>query len=164
MRDLDMLVRLYIITLVIFILVIILLGCGSESDCAIYGRDCDKPDRDRLEDLESREPTTIIVAGQPGQAGQPGDVGPRGSDGTQGQPGPAGQPGRDGADAVVEIIDPCEPGGERLFILSTGCIAVYFQDQGEYLTCLEDGSYQTTDGEVCRFDIVNGEYMEVSSD
>lgn len=86
-----------------------------------------------------------------------GQDGTDGEDGQDGQDGVDGQDGQDGADAVVEVINPCGSQGqfdEVLFRMSDGFIyALYFGSGNAFLTDLPPGNYQTTDSTRCRFSI-----------
>lgn len=89
-------------------------------------------------------------AGDTGQAGPTGPVGPRGEAGDT-IVGPAG------ADAIIEVIDPCGPNpdgpDEVLFRLSSGEIVAWYKNLG--LSVLGDGNYITTDNQRCYFSIHN---------
>lgn len=91
--------------------------------------------------------------------------------GQQGPQGVAGQNGQDGADgtnaelnesSIVAVLDPCGDSAvaqdELLLVLNNGQIVVSFSDNtsglNTRLTTLNPGSYQTSDGSNCKFDIV----------
>ncbi len=75
--------------------------------------------------------------------------------------GPQGPAGQNGADSIVQIIDPCgnSPSviDEVLLKLSDGSYLCYFTNNvnGDYgrLALLPPGSYVTTDGSACHFTI-----------
>lgn len=67
---------------------------------------------------------------------------------------------------VTDIIDPCgnNPGhfDEIILVTSTGKFIAYFEvGNNRFLSVLEDGSYQTTDAQACRFEIQKGDYLEL---
>lgn len=164
------------------LLVISLVGCGSQADyeyqCAVKGNDCEYTDK--------RE------AGEPGPRGENG---PRGRNGLKGEPGADGEDGEnctiydrdygavvqcgenvvaifDGEDAYesewtfVGVIDPCGPEAEYdeiILVTAGGDYISYFQDGPDrFLTILAyDAAYVTTDGTSCEFGIDSeGVYYE----
>lgn len=56
---------------------------------------------------------------------------------------------------IAEIVELCEPGGEVLLRLSNNqLLAVYFKKKKyAYMTVIGPGSYVTTDGENCHFQV-----------
>lgn len=83
-----------------------------------------------------------------------------GSDGLQGPQGPQGEPGQNlspGAYNVVATIDPCGKQGsydELLLKLQNGQIlAHYSHGNKQFLTVVGEGSYVTTDGTNCQFQV-----------
>lgn len=68
---------------------------------------------------------------------------------------------------IVEIIDPCgaeSPYDEIIVRLADDALMVFFASDGGRLSLIGVGSYRTTDGTNCRFDIVdNNGKLEVIS-
>lgn len=68
-----------------------------------------------------------------------------------------GERGEDGQDAIIEVINPCDPQmkhDEVIFRLADGRLFGYFENKGRrYLTLLVPGQYETTDGTTCRFTV-----------
>lgn len=93
--------------------------------------------------------------------GPPGRPGVNGSDGATGPQGPQGETGPAGAAAVIEVIDPCgdAPGvyDEVILRLANGQLLSSFSDNSNgkntRFSILTPGSYMTTDGSSCRFNV-----------
>ena len=61
-------------------------------------------------------------------------------------------------EATIEVVKPCENSREVFFRVESGEIVAYFeQGKRRYLSYLEVGSYGTTDGTGCKFDIVEND-------
>lgn len=101
--------------------------------------------------------------GYDGKDGVNGIDGKDGTNGVDGKDGADGQDGEDGQDAVLEIIDPCGDGpghDEVLLVMFDGSILAWYYDLG--LSLLEEGvTYQTTDAQRCRFQIIEGTVEEL---
>lgn len=73
-----------------------------------------------------------------------------------GKDGIDGEDGIDGQDAVVEIIDPCGPDGNKpqevILVLSDGTHLAWYKNIGLYVL-LPNVTYQTTDAQACKFQI-----------
>ena len=104
-----------------------------------------------------------IPAPKVGERGPVGEVGPQGVSGgvgPTGERGPAGDvgpKGDSGADAVVEVIDPCGKQGaydEILLRLNNGTLIAHYADGAkQFVTIVTPGSYTTTDGTGCQFTV-----------
>jgi hypothetical protein len=143
---------------------LLLLGCGD-----------DKCDSGREQVTCIKEGNTItcdditIVAkdGRTGSRGEAGPQGQQGDTGIAGEPGPQGDMGPAGADAILEIIDPCGPivdapdyANEIIIRLVSGELLVYFEHGNKrYLSIIGPGTYITTDVQQCRFVVTDD--MEV---
>jgi hypothetical protein len=70
-----------------------------------------------------------------------------------------GEDGDNGEDAIIEVIHPCNNNeGETLLRLSDGTLIVYFKDVlgcKEYLKVLTSGEYTTTDGNYCKYTVLD---------
>lgn len=160
------------------LVVLMLSGCGYDSDCA---DGCDKeqpPERGEVGatgaagkdgadgqgcELSAGEEDAVLTcggvsftikSGRQGIQGLPGEVGPSGPIGPAG---PSGAPGQDGADSVTEIIDPCgkqrsDSFDEVLIRLANGkLLAVYYAPGKTAMVVVGPGFYSTTDGTGCSF-------------
>ena len=147
--------RKTIVLLVTFITVFLMTTCGVEQFRGEDGDDGATGERGQVGETGKQ--------GIKGDSGRNGTNGVDGKDGDKGDTGDTGIDGRDGVDgvdAVLEVIDPCGDAPDQydeVLVQMDGCIAAYFQDGAEeFLVCLPDGNYQTTDKQACRFSIVDG--------
>lgn len=139
--------------LIAIILMGILVGCGN-----LKGEDGT--------DGKDGEDGKTGKTGEQGSVGATGRMGQRGADGAKGDRGLDGRDGRDGidgVDAVLEVIDPCGDNPnefDEVLLRTATCIAAYFRDgDEEFIACIPDGNYQTTDKQKCNFTIKDGEIL-----
>lgn len=96
--------------------------------------------------------------GARGPAGVPGADGRNGTNGEQGPTGPQGGVGSSGADAILEVINPCgdDPAHDEVILrLSGGRLLAHYSSGGkQFLTLLQaNTTYSTTDGHACTFTV-----------
>lgn len=65
----------------------------------------------------------------------------------------------------LQVVEPCGPGGEVIFIIDETDFFAYFEHRNNrYLVLLEEGAYRTTDGTNCRFKIENGCFIDATQE
>lgn len=130
-------------------------GCGHEGytlvgDCVeVYSEEfCDSI---RGQDGESGDRGS---SGTDGLTGRDGIDGEQGTQGIQGEVGPSGE---NGEDAIVEIIDPCgqETTYDEVLVRFSNDLlyAVYYDGTHAFFAELVSGTYITTDGTDCKFEV-----------
>jgi hypothetical protein len=71
--------------------------------------------------------------------------------------------GQDGINSVVKTFDPCGDGpgiDEIILLLNDNSAVAWYKNKG--LVVLEENkTYQTTDSQKCKFEIINGEVIEL---
>lgn len=130
-------------------LLLLVLGCGE------YNTDCING-------------CNLIVEGSPGPQGPAGSPGPAGRDGVDGNPGkdgepgvrgPAGPQGAPGTRVAPVLPCPSLPGNypEVLLCIDNALYAVY-NDTGTTTryVLVPPGTYRTTDGRACYFQVIEG--------